>query len=161
MSIAGLPRRTGRSAFGPVPVARRPTIDPRRELGPEVAELLLHQAGIIGMLSPVAVFRFDTTSLVVDYAWAAWDPDVTELAKPTVTTGGAGSFLATFAASYLDRSGEAWTTEFIGGDASLNDVGLYVPSLGIETPNTASIRIYNSADALTTPASRRMLVTLW
>jgi hypothetical protein len=128
-----------------------------------VADLLFHQAAILGMLSPVCAFRFDTTSLVVDWSFASWAPDMEASSKPTITSGGAGVFAATFAASYLDRDGEAWTTDLAAAEASIMDTTLYTvaPGFDVGVPNVIQLRVYNSSDALTTPASRRILVAAW
>lgn len=103
----GFPLRTSRAAFGPKPENSKQVRDPRKQLGADIAALLMWQAAGAGLMVPTArmVFTVTAGALALVQHTEAFMPDG-GTAPVTVRTG-QGVYTFVYLASYPDEQGEA------------------------------------------------------
>jgi hypothetical protein len=107
----GFPLRLLRQSFGPLEVlAKRLTIWPDRELGPELMKLLLWQLSGSGLGSSLCWGKFTSSGSNPTFVagGSAWRPDDQSFANPaTKTRSGAGVYEIAYSSTYLDHRGVA------------------------------------------------------
>jgi hypothetical protein len=109
--MSGFPNRIVRSNLGPTYRDRNAVENPEVELGADYANLLLHQAVGVQLISPVAdlIASWTGAVFVVAKREEAWNVDHSQ-AHPVLARTGAGVYTYQFAASYLDMDGESVIT---------------------------------------------------
>lgn len=159
--MGGFPVRPDRSAFGPDAVDRFAVRDPTRELAASIGNLLFWQVAGMGIVCARAVVKIAIDGLGVPTIAAsaeAWDPK--GLYIPTITDGGPGSYLVSYAATYPDKDGTSQTTNLEGAAAFVQTTSDFRATAEVQAnKREVEVRVRNGAGALTDPAE--VLLVIW
>jgi len=157
--MPGFPARPTRSAFGPTRTDDGVVTDPERSVDAAAFNLSFAQIAGCGLCTPRAwaILVWDGAAIALGACAEAWDPD--DAAAPALSTTGAGLYLLTYAATYLDHTGNAVATGLVAGIGAPQVLtahkGLAVPRAnGYEV----DVRVYDAAEAA---ADASVLVVLW
>ena len=113
--MPGFPLRTSRAAFGPKPVNTKPVVNPERQLGAEIGNLMMWQIAGAGLMVPTARMIFTVTGTVLALAQhtEAFQPDGG--AAPIVARTSAGLYTFVYLANYPDENAESKPLAFSWG----------------------------------------------
>lgn len=127
------PVRISRAALGGKPSNRFRVVNPLKEPGADVFDLLYWTAAGCNVVVPIATVIFDGATAVIQASGEAWDPDGAFV--PTVSRTSAGVYVVTYAATYNDHLGVAQTTALKGARAT--------PQATVRTKSAAKVRVDN------------------
>jgi len=157
--MSGFPARASRAAFGPTRVDDGVVTDPERCVGASDFNLTFAQVAGCNLCVPRAwaLLSWDGATMTVGAAGEAWDPD--DGTAPAVTSSGAGEYLLTYAATYLDHQGNTISTALVAGAAHPQTLTAH-KALAVPRANghEVDVRVFDDTE---TADDASVLVVLW
>lgn len=157
---SGFPDTPNRTAFGPTFQDKRPVVDPTKELGSQVFNLMAWQMAGAGIVCPRAMIIYDGSTPATTYQALAWDPNGL-LGNISITKQGTGEYDVDFASTYTDQNGTAVSFSVRGAMAFGQDAPSQVQAvvtIGEDSPQQVTVYVGNQAG---TPQDATVLILVW
>jgi len=154
--VSGSPLRPDRASFGPTVVNTTPVRDRTRQIGADIANLIMWQLAGMGLTGPRSVLHFTAQvgPLLLGRA-ESWNPErlsVGAHADPTITRTAAGNYLVSYPTPVPDENGDEQVISFSWAHAFVvnsNPLVLKHAQAAVEaSTNQLRVGVFSSAAAL-------------